>query len=575
MAGRILVVSALVALARAKAIITNQCPHTVYVWSVPSVGSADTNNVPIYPGGRYEERWRYGTTENPGIALKVSTQHNGINTGMDEVNFAYSVDPIHKTSVWVDLSPVRGKPFHDNFSFHTCRAVETSVDPNPAKCQIEENIELVLCGFQRTVSATDTFNSQALSECFDYHHDNDKYDHSTSSKPHAGHSTTHHTVYATGTVTTHTTLTKPTTTTQLVFVQPTTVTRHEILTIPVAFTTHTTVTKPGYNHTVTYHQPPQYTPPYQHTSKPYSKPTQYTPIYSWSSSPAYSTSRTSSAPYTSQSYWSPPQHTTSQTYSAPHSSQQHWSPPHHVTSQTYPLPPTYSTPQTHPAPHTSQPYWSPPTNTTSQAYPAPYSSQSHWSPPAYTTSQAYSVPYTSQPYWSPPHYSSTSTKVYSSPHTPSYHPHGGRPEMSSRYTGTGNYDAPRPTGYSDDSHGRIAQLIWDQNQNYTIPSVNGTVASGDQARIFTTLGSHDYCKPKVVYPKAFNQAKISGPSPQNESMLEDKPKKCVLPFCEPAQIGVPCSVAEEKLEEKDLWLIDWTTDEDTCAAFLIWYWRHH
>jgi hypothetical protein len=117
-------------------------------------------------------------------------------------------------------------------------------------------------------------------------------------------------------------------------------------------------------------------------------------------------------------------------------------------------------------------------------------------------------------------------------------------------------------------------MICDQKHNCTMPSANGTVVSGGQARIFTSLSSHDYCKPKVVYPKAFDQAKIPEPIPQAKTNLDDKLKKCVLPFCEPAHIGVPCSIVEEELEKKDLWLVDWTTDEDTCAAFLAYFWGH-
>jgi hypothetical protein len=103
--------------------------------------------------------------------------------------------------------------------------------------------------------------------------------------------------------------------------------------------------------------------------------------------------------------------------------------------------------------------------------------------------------------------------------------------------------------------------------------MNGTVVSGNQTRIIITAKSHDYCKPKVVYPKAFNQAKISMPLRQLEASLKDKPKKCVLPFCEPAHPDMDCSLVEHELEEKDLYLVDWTVDEDTCSSFLA-YWAH-
>lgn len=46
-------------------------------------------------------------------------------------------------------------------------------------------------------------------------------------------------------------------------------------------------------------------------------------------------------------------------------------------------------------------------------------------------------------------------------------------------------------------------------------------------------------------------------------------KRCILPWCEPAQPGVSCDEAEVRLDERDKELIDWTTDDDVCHTFLM------
>ncbi|CAO2655872.1 Nn.00g046750.m01.CDS01 [Neocucurbitaria sp. VM-36] len=170
MTGRTLTLSALVALTQAKAIVTNHCPHEVYIWSIPQVGSSHTDNVPIKPGGRYEEPWRHGSTANPGIALKISPQANGINQGKDEIDFAYSIDKSYKTKVWVDLSPIHGKAFDNNLSFHTCHGPYHTPDVQTQQCDAADDIELVLCDTARTTPAKDTTPFDQIQECYDYHH---------------------------------------------------------------------------------------------------------------------------------------------------------------------------------------------------------------------------------------------------------------------------------------------------------------------------------------------------------------------------------------------------------------------
>ncbi|KAJ4371494.1 hypothetical protein N0V83_004712 [Neocucurbitaria cava] len=170
MTGRTLTLSALVALTQAKAIVTNHCPHDVYIWSVPVAGSSHTDNVPIKPGGRYEEPWRRGSAANPGIALKISPQANGINEGKDEINFAYSIDRSYQTKIWVDLSPVRGKAFDNNLSFHTCHGSYYTPDVQTYQCDAADEVELVLCDTARTTPAKDMTPFAQIQECYDYQH---------------------------------------------------------------------------------------------------------------------------------------------------------------------------------------------------------------------------------------------------------------------------------------------------------------------------------------------------------------------------------------------------------------------
>jgi hypothetical protein len=169
MIGYILVLIALVALTQAKAIVTNHCPHKVYIWSVPQVLYASTVNVPLKPYGQYHEPWRYGTTEMPGVAIKISPLANGLSKFADELDFAYSIDPTDTSKVWVDLSTVRGVPFKNNFTFHTCDAQDRPSDHHTHECDVTDNIELVLCGTSRTTPTEDTTSLEQIQTCYDSH----------------------------------------------------------------------------------------------------------------------------------------------------------------------------------------------------------------------------------------------------------------------------------------------------------------------------------------------------------------------------------------------------------------------
>lgn len=248
MAARILSLSALVAFVQAKAFVTNMCDYPVYVWSVPNIGKAQVNGWRIDPKARYVERFRYGEGKS-GVAIKVSTHPDGIYTGKDEIDFAYSIDPAFpNTAIWVDLSPVRGDAFNVT-SFHYPWAV-LDREVAPLKVYAYNNVELVLCSTGRTSRPKDKIAFKYISQCYDWHHGN----HSTSTKSHLdGHPKT---------TTPYTD--KPG---QITTAKPT---KHNTMTKEADGTT-VTVT-----HTATYHEPPESTSESSGHDTPYSRPPLYT-----------------------------------------------------------------------------------------------------------------------------------------------------------------------------------------------------------------------------------------------------------------------------------------------------------
>ncbi|KAF2465452.1 uncharacterized protein BDR25DRAFT_306601 [Lindgomyces ingoldianus] len=147
---QVLTLCALVTLAQSKAIITNLCTHPVYIWSVPEVyGAAD--NYAVQPGHIYEEVFRYGTEANPGIAIKVTDRLNGIHAGKGEIDFQYTVDKYDPKKVWINLATVRGNAFGGNMALWTCFGAYKSPNVPTRLCSTDDNIELVLCGSERTL----------------------------------------------------------------------------------------------------------------------------------------------------------------------------------------------------------------------------------------------------------------------------------------------------------------------------------------------------------------------------------------------------------------------------------------
>ncbi|CAG5140069.1 uncharacterized protein ALTATR162_LOCUS629 [Alternaria atra] len=172
MLGPALPILTFLALAQARAIVINHCPYSVYVWSVPQVlSSSHTDNVPIKPGGQYQEPWRHGSIVNPGVAIKISTKSNGILKYADEIDFAYAVDGNDDSKIWVDLSSVRGDVFKDNLAFHSCNVQYNSPNVQTHQCTATDDVELVLCDTSpRSTPKKDPTTLEQVKACYDYHH---------------------------------------------------------------------------------------------------------------------------------------------------------------------------------------------------------------------------------------------------------------------------------------------------------------------------------------------------------------------------------------------------------------------
>lgn len=166
MVGRVLALSALVALGHSKAIVTNNCRRDVYIWSVPEKADL-ANNLSISPGKRYEEPWRPGTSVAPGIAIKISTEYDGIYTGKSEINFQYDVDASDSTKIWIDLATVRGHDF-DTATLNTCHGAFKSPNVPTGMCSSTDDVELVLCGSERTVPSQDSTPIRVISNCIGF-----------------------------------------------------------------------------------------------------------------------------------------------------------------------------------------------------------------------------------------------------------------------------------------------------------------------------------------------------------------------------------------------------------------------
>ncbi|KOS46451.1 hypothetical protein ACN38_g2645 [Penicillium nordicum] len=94
------------------AIVQNNCDFPVYLWSVASTVLPEKT---LRPDDEYSEVFR----ENPdtgGIAIKISTDRDGLYTSSPQMIFAYNLSSTkergrRQVTLWYDLSDVFGDPF--------------------------------------------------------------------------------------------------------------------------------------------------------------------------------------------------------------------------------------------------------------------------------------------------------------------------------------------------------------------------------------------------------------------------------------------------------------------------------
>jgi hypothetical protein len=158
-----LMLCALVVLSQSKAVVTNRCPTDVFLWSIPS-SSGYAENIRIQPHGQYDETFHRGTGTTPDIAIKISPEPYGIYVGRDEINLTYTVDPADMSKVWVNLPMVRGNSFHDA-TLYTCNGPYKEPYVPIRQCSLNDNIELVLCGTERSMPEEDQTSVDILVDC--------------------------------------------------------------------------------------------------------------------------------------------------------------------------------------------------------------------------------------------------------------------------------------------------------------------------------------------------------------------------------------------------------------------------
>ncbi|EAW11314.1 Bys1 family protein [Aspergillus clavatus NRRL 1] len=86
------------------AIVQNNCPDPIYLWSV---GSAISPQTTLMSGTHYAEVFRRDP-HSGGVAIKLTTQRDGLYRAAPQTIFAYNL--VERT-VWYDLSDVFGDPF--------------------------------------------------------------------------------------------------------------------------------------------------------------------------------------------------------------------------------------------------------------------------------------------------------------------------------------------------------------------------------------------------------------------------------------------------------------------------------
>ncbi|KAF2685897.1 hypothetical protein K458DRAFT_417086 [Lentithecium fluviatile CBS 122367] len=128
------------------AIIKNNCPQTIYAWSVGGdIGPKQT----IGTGKQYSEQL-HRDPKSGGIALKMTKVNDGLWTGAPEQIFSYSLDG---ALVWYDLSTVFGEPFsgqHIKVTSEGGPTIDWPKGTNPGGSQVkvgnsEKNVVFTAC----------------------------------------------------------------------------------------------------------------------------------------------------------------------------------------------------------------------------------------------------------------------------------------------------------------------------------------------------------------------------------------------------------------------------------------------
>lgn len=129
------------------ATVVNNCPDSIYVWSVDStVGPQQT----VASGQSYTEQFH--TDPQTGIAIKITRTPNGLYDGSGQTNFAYT---LAEPNVFYSLSDVYSDPFMgENLSLvpsdSSCPSIvaQNGVPPtgNPTMtCGASANLVLTAC----------------------------------------------------------------------------------------------------------------------------------------------------------------------------------------------------------------------------------------------------------------------------------------------------------------------------------------------------------------------------------------------------------------------------------------------
>ncbi|KAJ5776534.1 uncharacterized protein N7511_001545 [Penicillium nucicola] len=92
---------------RGHAIVSNNCNVPIYLWSV---GTAAQPEKTVLPNDTYSEMFREERSTG-GIAIKISTDVDGLYTSAPQMIFAYNLSNVAQGKVWYDLSDVFGDPF--------------------------------------------------------------------------------------------------------------------------------------------------------------------------------------------------------------------------------------------------------------------------------------------------------------------------------------------------------------------------------------------------------------------------------------------------------------------------------